>query len=144
MKLAHAVLVSTTLATSAAIAAAGHADAAKLPAEMVQGEVHYVSGGIGHDEAAAFRHAEKHYPLALVFSSKAKPRDEFVSDVKVMIRDAKGKTMLDAASTGPFLLARLPAGKYDIQATHGSKMLERHATVVEGKPMQLAFLWPAS
>jgi hypothetical protein len=141
MKLAKMILAGTVLATSTAFAATAQPDAAKLPAEKVQGEVHYVSGGIGHDEALAFERAEHRYPLALEFANKAKPRNEFTADVKVVIRDAKGKTMLDTVSDGPFLFAKLPAGRYDIKATQDDKTLERHATVVKGKPAHIGFLW---
>lgn len=144
MKLAKMILAGTVLATSTAFAAVAHLDAAtKLPAEKVQGEVHYVSGGIGHDEALAFERAERRYPLGLEFAKKAKPRNEFTADVEVLIRDAKGKTMLDTVSDGPFLLAKLPAGRYDIKATQDGKTLERHAAVVKGKPTHVGFLWPS-
>lgn len=145
MKVANLILVGTAIATSSAFAASAHPDVtAKLPAEMVQGEVRYVSGGIGHKEALAFRSAEHRYSLGLEFADKAKRRDEFTADVKVVIRDAKGKTVLDAVSYGPFLLARLPAGRYDIKATEGTTTIERHATVVQGKPTHVGFLWRSS
>jgi hypothetical protein len=145
MKLAHAIFVGTALATSTAFAAVAHHDAmTKLPAEMVQGQVRYVSGGIGLDEARAFRQAERQYPLTLEFANKAKPRDEFTADVRVVIRDANGNMVLDAVSSGPFLLAKLPAGRYDIKATQDGKTLERHATVVEAKPKHVGFLWYAN
>lgn len=145
MKPAHAMFVSTVLATSTAFAAVAPHDATtKLPAEMVQGQVRYVSGGIGLDEARAFRQAERRYPLTLEFANKAKPRDEFTADVRVVIRDAKGDTVLDTVSGGPFLLAKLPAGRYDVKATQGGKTLERHALIAEAKPSHVGFLWHAA
>ena len=146
MKLASLLMVAgTVLARSTAFAAISPRDATtKLPAETIQGEVRYVSGGIGLDQANAFRMAERHYPLSLLFADKAKPRNEFTADVKVEIRDAKSNAVLDAVSTGPFLLAKLPAGRYDIKATQGGKTLERRVTVVEGKPTHVGFLWPST
>ena len=145
MKLAQAFLVGAALATSPAFAAAAQADAApKLPPEMVQGKVHYVSGGVGHDEAQIFERAERHYPLSLEFAKRAKPRNEFTADVKVVIHDAKGRIVLDAVSTGPFLLAKLPAGRYDVKATQDGKTIEHRATVAGGKPAHVDFLWPAT
>jgi hypothetical protein len=142
MKLAHLMFAGAAMAASTAIAATRHPDTwARLPAELVQGRVHYVSGGIGRDEARAFRQAERRYPLAMEFAIKAKPRDEFTAGVKVLIRDATGKTVLDAVSEGPFLLAKLPAGSYDIEATQDGRKLERHAVVAAGRSAHLGFLW---
>ena len=142
MKPLHFIIAGTLLATSPVFAATAQHDAAKLPPESVQGTVHYVTGGIGHNEAMAFRHAERRYPLALEFAVKAKPRDEFTSDVTVAIRDAKGKTVLDTTSKGPYLLAKLPDGKYDIKVTQGGKTFERHVNVAGKKPMHVGFVWP--
>jgi hypothetical protein len=145
MKTLHLIAAGALLAASPAFAATVHHDATgRLPAESAQGTVHYVSGGIGHDEAMAFRHAERKYPLSLEFAVKAKPRDEFTADVKVLIRDAKGKTVLDTTSTGPFLLARLPGGMYDIKVTQDGKTFERHISLVDRKPMHVGFVWPSA
>lgn len=129
-------------APAAYAAAAKHEPAATLPPETVMGQVRYVSGGIGHGEAIAFERARDRYPLSLEFALQAKPRDEFTADVKVSIRDASGKVALLALSQGPFLLARLPAGIYDVKATHRGKTLERHVNVAEDKHAHLNFVWP--
>lgn len=142
MRTLHFIAASALLVSAPVFATAMHQDATgKLPPESVQGVARYVSGGVGHDQAMAFRHAEHKYPLALEFAVKAKPRDEFTANVKVHIRDAKGKTVLDTTSSGPFLLARLPEGKYDIKATQGGKTLERHVAVLDRKPVHVGFVW---
>jgi hypothetical protein len=142
MKLTKIIIAGTVLATSTVFAAPSQPVATgKLPAETVQGQVRYITGGIGHDEALAFRQAERHYPLGLEFAIKAKPRNEYAADVAVVIRDAKGKTVLDTVSSGPFLLAKLPAGRYDLKAKRDDKTLERHATVIDAKPTHVDFLW---
>lgn len=143
MKTLHFIVAGTMLAASPAFAATSHPGAAaKLPQESVQGTVHYVTGGVGHDEAMAFRHAERSYPLALEFAIKAKPRDEFTADVNIMIKDAKGKTVLETTSNGPFLLAKLPDGKYDVKVTQNGRSFERHVKVIDKKPRQVSFVWP--
>ena len=129
-------------AGTALAAGAMRAPAAQLPAEVVQGQVRYVSGGIGHDEAMAFERAERRYPLSLEFAQRAKPRNEFTADVKVMIRDAKGKLALHTVSQGPFLLAKLLAGRYDVKATQDGRTLDRHVVVADGKHAHVGFLWP--
>jgi len=145
MKLASLMVAGAALASSTAFAAIAHqAATARLPAETIQGDVRYVSGGIGLDQASAFRKAAHRYPLSLLFADKAKPRNEFTADVKVVIRDAKSNAVLDTVSAGPFLLAKLPAGRYDIKATQGGKTLERRVTIAEGRPTHVGFLWPST
>ena len=115
---------------------------ASLPAEKTAGQVQYVTGGVGKEEADAFRNAQRDYSLVLEFGNQAKPRAQFTASVNVLIRDARGNTVLDAVSDGPFLLARLPAGRYTIRATQNGKTLDRVATVAGGKSTHVAFLWP--
>ena len=140
--LSSAVIGAGAFAPAALAASAKVETLPQLPPETVQGAVRYVSGGIGHSEARAFEHARDRYPLSLEFALKAKPRDEFTADVRVSIRNADGKVALLAMSQGPFLLAKLPAGIYDVKATHEGKTLERHVNVVEDKHAQLTFVWP--
>lgn len=135
-------LCAGAFAPGAYAAAAKRDPAAMLPPETVQGQVRYVSGGIGHAEASAFERARDRYPLSLEFALHATPRDEFTADVRVSIRDAHGKVALLTLSQGPFLLARLPAGIYDVKATHRGKTLERHVNVVQDKHAHLTFVWP--
>jgi hypothetical protein len=127
----------------AALAAAEMSHAtAKLPPEMTQGEVRYVSGGIGRPEADVFKRAAARYPLSLEFALEAKPHDEYTANVRVAIRDANGKVALLTLSEGPFLLAKLPAGIYDVKATHQGRTLERHVSIAEGRQAHVTFVWP--
>ena len=98
------------------LAAAAHADEGTLPAERSQGSVTYVTGGIGKDESDAMKQAASRYSLAIEMSSPAGSRAEYVSDVKIDIRDQRGATVLSTTSDGPILLANLPPGRYTINA----------------------------
>jgi len=82
--------------------------AGPLPPEKTQGQITYITGGVGSDEAAAVKQAESKYPLSLEFVQHAKPRDEFLANVDVTIRDQAGKTALKTTSDGPFLLGKMP------------------------------------
>lgn len=114
-----------------------------LPPEHTQGVVTYVSGGIGHDEAQAFEVAAAQYPLRLEFAIKHKPRAEFAANVHVTITDARGKPVLDTHSDGPFLLAKLPAGRYTVTAERHQQTLTRTVHVATHKPAHVMFLWVA-
>ena len=144
MKLAYTIVLGAALMIRPAFAALTEESAAMspLPAEKIAGQVRYVTGGVSHEEAEAFRHAQRDYSLALEFGNQTKPRAEFTADVNVLIRDARGNTVLDTVSDGPFLLARLPAGRYSIRATQNGRTLDRVATVAGGKSTHVAFLWP--
>lgn len=114
-----------------------------LPPEQTQGAVTYVSGGIGQDEAQAFEAAATQYPLALEFAIKHAPRAEYAADVHVMITDAQGRRVLDTHSDGPFLLAKLPMGRYTVTAERQQQTLTRTVRVATHKPTHVLFLWTA-
>src|ERR1700716_1468140 len=92
------------LAMMGALATAARADEGTLPPERSQGSVTYMSGGIGKDESDAMKQAASRYSLSTEMSSPAAPRAEYVSDVKIDIRDQRGTTVLSTTSDGPILL----------------------------------------
>jgi hypothetical protein len=114
-----------------------------LPPEHTHGAVTYRSGGIGQEETQAFEAAAKHYPLSLAFVIKHRPRAEFTSNVHVTISDAQGQSVLDTHSDGPFLLAKLPAGRYTVTAERGRQAQTKTVHVVTHKPAHLVFQWAA-
>lgn len=137
------LLVPILIAGFAGTEPALGADESPMPPEQVQGAASYVTGGVGEEETAAFKRAAAAYPLELQFAQKALPRDEFLSDVKVTIRNRSGEVVLDATAEGPFLLAKLPAGRYRIEAEYGGQ-LKRHAVVIQaGKHQRVVFVWGA-
>lgn len=113
----------------------------KLPPEKTQGSVTYLTGGIGKDEAAAVKAAESTYPLSIEFVQRAKPKDEFLANVDVTIRDHAGKVALKTETDGPFLLAKMPAGKYTVMAKTNGKTITRNLTIAESKPEHLMLVW---
>lgn len=137
----------TTLAASiiltglVAIGPVLSADASPLPSERVQGQVSFITGGIGEDEATAFKNAAATYPLELLFVQKARPTDEYLADVVVTIRDRSGKLLLDTTAEGPFLLARLPAGKYKIEAAYRGERKYQTVEIRSGMHRRAVFVW---
>ncbi|HEX7953687.1 MAG TPA: carboxypeptidase-like regulatory domain-containing protein [Burkholderiales bacterium] len=137
--IAAAIAVSgMTLAASAIGAPAG-----QLPAIQKQGAVTYMMGGIGQQEATAIKHAARRYPLELEFLLKAKPKEEYLSAVKVRINDAHQKTVLDVTADGPFLLAKMPAGKYTVTAEHDGKVESHMVAVAPKAHRRVVFEWKA-
>ena len=113
-----------------------------LPPVRTFGGVSYVTGGIGLDESTAIKAAETDFSLSLTFA--ATKRGEYLSDVKVSIKDKAGKTVLEAVSDGPMLLARLPAGVYRISAEHGGNALAKTVRVEPKGVTRAAFVWKAA
>ncbi|MGE8318220.1 MAG: carboxypeptidase-like regulatory domain-containing protein [Comamonas sp.] len=138
------------LVASFSIVIAGLAGAAEpgagtgaMPAVHSHQGVRYTSGGIGLDESTAMKAAASQWPLSLEFAIQTGGRAEYASNVKVLVRNSQGATVLQATSQGPFLLAELPPGSYQIEATLGGKTLQRQATVRSGQSAHVVLEWPA-
>ncbi|WP_316157398.1 carboxypeptidase regulatory-like domain-containing protein [Cupriavidus sp. BIC8F] len=133
----HAATVAACLATMAPLVGAQP----NLPPVRAQGTVRYVTGGIGLDEADAIKQAAAQYPLELQFYRKAVPRDEYLSDVKVLIKDEAGKEFLATTSEGPFLLAKLPEGRYRVSAERHGIAKQRVVQIRASQHQRLIFEW---
>lgn len=118
------------------------ARAAMLPPVQKIGALEFMSGGIGQDESRAIEKASRNWPLTLEFAAKDQHRADFAADVNVVIRDAKGHALLQTVSAGPFVLARLSPGHYDVDATLGGKTLHETVVIRKGQPEKALFLWP--
>ena len=113
-----------------------------LPPERQQGSVSYVSGGIGVDEAKAMEKAESRYPLTVEFVHKlGNGHAEYLAGDDLVIRDTKGRIDLNTVTDGPFLLANLPPGKYEIDATDNGKSEHRTVRVKANAPARVVFQW---
>jgi hypothetical protein len=85
-----------------------------MPPTQQQGDVSFVTGGVGRDESTALRQARRQWPMSLQFTG---PGASYVSDVHVQIAKG-GDTVLDTTTHGPYLLVRLPQGRYTVTATY--------------------------
>ncbi|ANJ66866.1 hypothetical protein A9404_05285 [Halothiobacillus diazotrophicus] len=145
---AGAVLVSSAM--PAGVALAGTPEEPSIhsltPAEVQSGAltieqghegVRYVSGGVGVEERAWLAAHESQFNTRLTFA--VEPGGAFVSDVQVLITAGQGKTVLKTTTNGPKLLAELPAGSYEIQATHDGQTLHRTFTVASHGHVALGF-----
>ncbi|MHB8668730.1 MAG: carboxypeptidase-like regulatory domain-containing protein [Burkholderiales bacterium] len=136
-------MIATAIAVSglALTVNAFAASSSYLPATHRQGDVSYLSGGIGLNESDAIRHVAKAYPLELEFVLKAQPKAEYVANVKVRIKDTHDKTVLHATAAGPFLLAKLPAGKYTVSADRDGKVIQRQLEIAASGHQRVVFEW---
>lgn len=114
-----------------------------LPPVHHSGAVQYLSGGIGDGEASAIQSASKQWPLTLEFAIKTRHGAEYAADVAVKVRDTHGQTALDTHAQGPFLLAKLAPGAYNVDATLDGKTLHQQVVVKTGQPAKAVMVWPA-
>ena len=113
------------------------------PIRMTHG-IEYMSGGIGSDEAKLMETVAPRWPATLEFATQDHKNADFAADVRVTVRDASGKAVLDnVRSSGPFLVARLDPGRYEVEATLGGQMLKQALTVRSGIATKAMFEWPA-
>lgn len=115
--------------------------AQQLPAVQFYLNTAYMCGGIGSDEASAFKQAQKNFPLALNFGQQQGERVAFVADIQVVIRDAQDQVVLNINSDGPYCLLDIDPGAYQVYSTYEGQTLEQRVNV-NGLGNQLIFVWP--
>lgn len=114
---------------------------AQVPAVQSQNGISYITGGIGSDESEALKGAMKDYPLALIFARPQEGGAAYLSDVWVAIQDGRGKPVLNATAEGPYLLVKLPPGRYTVSAETGGEKQQHMLEVRTGKTTQQRFDW---
>lgn len=128
-KASHAALV-------AGIAWSGAAAAQHTLQPHTQNDVTYVSGGVGEEQQEQMQAlAGQGYTLKLVFAEKG--TGAYVANVRVMIADKSGHTLLDATADGPSFFVQLPEGDYRVTAEHAGMRQTRtvHASPRAGSTM---------
>jgi len=114
-----------------------------LPQTQHTGSVSYLSGGIGLDQSGAIRDAMPDYPLVLTFVRKtANSGNEYLADVAVTIRNARGEIVLDMTSEGPYVLVSLPDGRYMVNVNYEGDAKQRSIVVSRAKHSRATFTWP--
>lgn len=112
------------------------ADEPVLPRQMYEGTA-FITGGIGEEELAQINAARTDFNVRLLMAEKA---GAYVTGVRIVIVDGKGKTVLEAGSAGPYLLVKLPKGKYQINASYEGRSQDRRLEV-GGSAQTLSFYW---
>ena len=131
---APAMAAMLLFATAFASPAQAQSDQVALSA----GGVSYVSGGVGTTSIDRLNSLAGDFNLKLVFALTA---GDYLSGVKVTISDAAGKTLLETTSQGPWLLARLPAGNYQVVASFAGNAERRAVSIGSEKLKTIDFRW---
>lgn len=125
----------------AATLAAGFAAPAfaAWPMAMHQGDITYVSGGIGMGQQRALEAQARHYNLAITNANRA---GDFTTDTALVIRSKTGREILNVADTGPMFYAKLPPGDYVIHATNEGQQRTRDVNIASRGMTDLHLIWP--
>lgn len=112
------------------------------PIHMANG-VEYMGGGTSSEEAALMQSIEPRWPASFEFAVQEGKRQVSAADVVLTVRDASGRTLLSQVATGgPFLVARLDPGRYEIEATRAGQTLTQQIEVLPWQPKRTVFVWP--
>jgi hypothetical protein len=101
--------------------------------------VMFVSGGISEEAVDRLRAMERDFNLKMVFALNT---GAYVADVKVQVVDPSNRVVLDTSTEGPWLLAKLPPGSYQVNATYGRATERRTVAVAPAGLKTLDFRWP--
>lgn len=101
--------------------------------------VAYIAGGVGESGRAEINAMQDQYSLKLVF---AYTNGEFLAEVKVVITDAAGKTLVSTDADGPWLLVDLPAGTYKVAGTVNGETKTEQVTVPASGLKTVNMQWP--
>lgn len=105
------------------------------------GKAQYVSGGIGIDGMEVINAVEHDYNLKMLFVADG----EYLGDISVNITDHKGNSLLSAASEGPVLLVKMPAGHYTVSTTTSNgTTLTQHVVVSNDHLASYVLRYPAN
>lgn len=140
MRFAKFTVLATVVATSFAVMPqVFSADDLAAPQRQQQGQVAFVSGGVGADEAQAIKSMGSSYPLEMLFVTKGTP-NAYLANVKVQVTDKSGNVVLDTTTQGPFLFAKMPPGRYSVSA-ESEGAVKRQNIQVTGARQRVMFMW---
>ncbi|OZI75036.1 hypothetical protein [Bordetella genomosp. 12] len=138
--------LAAALLTAGLMAASGAALAqpspANLPQVQQQGDVRFLSGGIGEGQSDAFKAAASQYRLMLTFAQRAAGGSaQYLADIPVEISNAHQQVVLKTVAQGPFLLANLPAGNYTVKASSNGQTKTQQVNVGASGTARAIFEW---
>lgn len=133
---------SYMIALAVAIAlSAGTAWADAMPEAHQQGDIVYISGGIGSGETEALALVKKDYNLHITSTDSA---GSFLGGSRITISNAKREMLIDVVARGPLFYARLPNGRYTIESFNATSSKKQSVHITSDKASRVHFSWPVS
>lgn len=116
---------------------------------VTPGGIDYVSGGVAEAEEEDLLAQKKDFSFWLTTASKGS--GGFLADVQVrIVNERGGQTVLEHTLDGPWLFAKLPPGRYRIEATFRestdkpAQTLKRLTTIGKGDHRQMILYFDTS
>ena len=131
----------TAMAAAACIAAAVFASpsqAATDPVIRQSGNIAYASGGVSEEARDNLSAIARDFNVKLVLATKS---GAYLSDVAVVVSDSQGQRVLAAKSDGPWFYAKLPSGRYTIEASSNGAVMKKAVSVATQGTSQVDFRW---
>lgn len=110
----------------------------QMPEAHQQGDIIYISGGIGADETAAIESVKGDYNLNVTSADRT---GHFRGDTEIVIRDMKQNVLLDVTAQGPLFYAKLPNGRYIIEGISEDQSKQQTIRIANGKHAYIHFSW---
>ena len=110
-----------------------------FPMPVQQGQVTYISGGIGDDEIAAMKASAGAYDLLI---SNAEKDGSYTAGIDVILRDGRGQVVLSAKDTGPLFYVKLAPGEYTLDANYHGVERVRDVAITPHHPAEIHLIWP--
>ena len=133
--------LAATLLALAAVGAHAQPDPGAPPPPAVQrsGNIEYVNGGGGTETRDAITRLERGFTLKVVFSDST---GAYAVADRLAVRGAGGE-LLTIPNAGPWVLVKLPAGRYTLDAALGGQTQQKAVTVGTGL-QTVNWSWPAA
>jgi hypothetical protein len=105
--------------------------------------IDYVTGGVGDEATQELRQfaSDNGYNLKGFFTLNT---GNFVSDVRVALKNERGRTLVDDVADGPMFFAKVPPGNYSLTATYEKKTETQKMRIGQRDTRVAYFRWPAN
>jgi hypothetical protein len=101
----------------------------------------YVSGGVGIEERHQLKSMVTGDNLELSF---ALTNGHYLGGAEVSVKDPSGKELVETVADGPLFFAKLPAGRYIVEATAMGKTITRVVNISPNGQAHIFFAWTGS
>lgn len=100
--------------------------------------VDFVSGGVGEEERAEMQLVLPDYSLKITTVARS---GQYLSGVEVELRGIDGAPVLKIVTDGPWLLARLPPGRYELRLSYEGIAQTRQVSIPQTGRRELVVRW---
>lgn len=108
-----------------------------LPDVQQQGDIYYLTGGIGDEETKAMESERSDYNLQIMNADK---QGHFSGSPHIVISDMQHNELL-SADGGPLFYTNLPKGHYLVEGSSMKQTKSQHVVIAGNKPTHVRFVW---